>query len=274
MAKVIMIVCDALRDDTAAQQMGYLEHLVETRAASRYRVIAELPTMSRPLYETLHTGVPSSVHGITNNQVVRRSNQTNVFQMARDAGKVTAAAAFCWFSELYNQAPYDPIMHRETDDDSLAIQHGRFYLSEQIPDLEVFAAGASLLTKFFPDYLLIHPMGMDTIGEKYGADTAEYRKNAIVQDQIMAYFLPTALQLGYTVLVTADHGINADGAHGGTADEVRLVPMYVIRPDHPGHGDTGQTISQLRVAPTLCKLLDLPTPNSMAQPHFLGIEAE
>ncbi|HLE05299.1 MAG TPA: alkaline phosphatase family protein, partial [Anaerolineales bacterium] len=69
MNKTIMVVSDALRNDTAASQMGYLEHLVEAKRASRYTVIAELPTMSRPLYETLHTGLGVSEHGITNNRV-------------------------------------------------------------------------------------------------------------------------------------------------------------------------------------------------------------
>ncbi len=268
MPKVMMIVCDALRDDTAAQQMGYLEHLVETRIATRYSVLAELPTMSRPLYETLHTGVPSSIHGITNNAITRRSIMPNIFEMAQKAGKVTAASAYSWYSELYNVTPYDPVLHREIDDESLAIQHGRFYMADAMPDLEVFAAGATLLTKFFPDYLLIHPMGMDYLGEKHGADTAEYRKNAIVQDQIMAYLLPTVMQMGYVVLITADHGMNNDGAHGGTGDDVRRVPMYVIQPDG-GEGDTRKTISQLQVAPTLCKLLGLPIPETMKhQPFF------
>jgi hypothetical protein len=35
MGKVVLVVSDALRDDTAAQQMGYLEHLVETELATR-----------------------------------------------------------------------------------------------------------------------------------------------------------------------------------------------------------------------------------------------
>lgn len=56
--KVILVVVDGLRDDTAAAQMGYLEGLVEHRIAERYTVIAEMPTMSRPLYETIQTGVP------------------------------------------------------------------------------------------------------------------------------------------------------------------------------------------------------------------------
>jgi predicted AlkP superfamily pyrophosphatase or phosphodiesterase len=101
MNKVILVVCDALRDDTAAAQMGYLEHLVEAKQASRYTVRAELPTMSRPLYETLHTGLTSSQHGITHNREVRRSNQPNVFERAVQHGRTTAASAYCWFSELY-----------------------------------------------------------------------------------------------------------------------------------------------------------------------------
>jgi predicted AlkP superfamily pyrophosphatase or phosphodiesterase len=60
MGKVVMVVSDALRDDTARAQMGYLQHLVEAGRATRFTVVAELPTMSRPLYETLHTGVPSA----------------------------------------------------------------------------------------------------------------------------------------------------------------------------------------------------------------------
>src|SRR3990172_3798901 len=82
MGNVIMVVSDALRDDTAALQMGYLQHLVEAEKATRYTVVAELPTMSRPLYETLHTGVPVSVHGVTHNRVVRRSTMPNVFEEA------------------------------------------------------------------------------------------------------------------------------------------------------------------------------------------------
>jgi predicted AlkP superfamily pyrophosphatase or phosphodiesterase len=66
MGEVILVVSDALRVDAARQQMGYLQHLVEVGRATRYTVLAELPTMSRPLYETQHTGVPVSVYGITN----------------------------------------------------------------------------------------------------------------------------------------------------------------------------------------------------------------
>jgi predicted AlkP superfamily pyrophosphatase or phosphodiesterase len=126
MDKVILILSDALRYDTAVAGMGYLGHLVEVHLASLYKVISELPSLSRPMYETVHTGLPTSEHGVVSNTIVRRSTKPNVFEIAVRSGKTTAAAAYYWFSELYNRAPYNPIDDREVDDDTLLIQHGRF----------------------------------------------------------------------------------------------------------------------------------------------------
>ena len=70
----------------------------------------ELPSMSRPMYETSLTGLPSSVHGITHNQVVRPSAFPNVFSLCRQQGLVTAAAAYQWMSELYSRpGRFDPM---------------------------------------------------------------------------------------------------------------------------------------------------------------------
>ncbi len=266
MGKVILILSDGLRYDAAVAGMGYLGHLVEAGHASLYKVIGELPSISRPMYETTQTGLPPSQHGIVSNSVVRRSNQPNVFESAVQAGKVTAAAAYSWFSELYNRAPYDPVRDREVDDPSLLIQHGRFYTEDEYPDVELFAAAAMLVRRFHPDYLLLHPMGMDYAGETYGSDSGQYRGHAIRQDLWLAAYIREWLGAGYSVLLTGDHGIDADGHHGGTTPGMREVPLFLVRPDAAGHGDTKQVISQLQVAPTLCKLLGVPIPGTMKQP--------
>jgi predicted AlkP superfamily pyrophosphatase or phosphodiesterase len=266
MGKVVLVVSDGLRDDTAAQAMGYLEHLVESKRATRYTVIAELPSMSRPLYETLHTGVPVWQHGVAHNRVIRRSTMPNVFQVAVEHGKTTAAAAYSWYSELYNGVPYDPVSDREVDDPSLLIQHGRFYTEDPYPDKELFATAGMLVRRFAPDYLLIHPMGMDWIGHQFTADSSQYRNNAIFQDVILAALIPEWLEVGYTVLVTGDHGMNRDGMHGGTQPEERNVPLYIIPPDGKGTGNTKKTVSQLHMAPTVCRLLGVPIPETMKHP--------
>lgn len=261
--KVILVLCDAMRYDAAVNGMGFLMHLVERKLASLYKCIGELPTLSRPMYETIHTGTPVTEHGVVSSQLVRRSTMPNIFQLAVEAGKTTAAAAYFWFSELYVRVPYDRVDDREVDDPSLLIQHGRYYTEDDYPDIELFTTGAMLVRKFNPDYLLVHPMGMDYKGETYGSDTPEYRNNAIIQDMILSNVIGEWMQKGYNILLTGDHGMNADKLHGGTTPEVREVPLFVIRPGVPGKGNTGEVVSQLQIAPTICKLMGLKIPETM-----------
>ena len=265
MSRVILILSDALRYDVAVANMGFLGHLVESKLTSLYKIIGELPSMSRPMYETIHTGVSSSVHGIVANSIARRSSMPNIFQSVSGAGRSTAAAAYYWISELYNRAPYDRIDDKEIDDGSLAIQHGRFYTEDEYPDVELFASAAYLIRKYSPDYLLLHPMGMDYHGETFGSDSKEYRNHAIRQDMWLAPLIQEWTERDYTILVTGDHGINKDGAHGGTTSEQRDVPLFCIQPNVKGGGDTGQVVSHLQIAPTILKLLDIPIPDTMKQ---------
>lgn len=261
--KVVLVISDGLRYDTAVAQMGFLGHLVEAELANLYKVIAELPTWSRPLYETIHTGLPVSEHGVVANRVVRRSIRPNVFQAAVKGGKTTAAAAYYWFSELYNHCPYDPIDDCEVDDDTLLIQHGRFYTRDDYPDADLLAQAGNLVRKFSPDYLLVHTSGMDYMGETYGADSSEYRNHATRQDGLMASLIVEWRDLGYTVLVTADHGMSDDCLHGGTTPGVREVPLYLIASQIPAEHDAEDVVSQLQLAPTLCRLLGVPIPETM-----------
>ena len=266
MGRVVLIVSDGLRDDTAREQMGYLWHLVESRQASRYTVIAELPTMSRPLYETICTGTPVSVHGVTSTLVVRRSTMPNIFEQAVKHKHSTAAAAHYWFSELYVRAPHNFVTDCEAEDPQGLIQHGRFYADDAMPDREVFTIGAHLIHRFAPDLALIHPMGMDYMGETHGSDSPEYRNNAIFQDVILATLIPQWKQAGYTILITADHGITNDRMHGGIQPGNRHVPLYIVRPDGAGRGALTAQPSQLQLAPTVCRLLGVPIPATMKRP--------
>ena len=265
MNKVILILSDALRYDVAKDNMGFLGHLVESKQASLYKIIGELPSMSRPMYETIHTGLPSSEHEIVANSIVRLSKKPNVFQSVREAGKVTAAAAYYWYSELYNRAPYNHIDDKETDDESLNIQHGRFYTEDEYPDVELFNSAAHLVRKFSPDYLLLHPMGMDYFGETFGSDTKEYRNHTTYQDSKLAPLILEWKDRGYTIFVTGDHGINKDGSHGGTTPEQRTVPFFVIQPTFKGRGEVGDVISHLQIAPTILNLLNISIPATMKQ---------
>jgi predicted AlkP superfamily pyrophosphatase or phosphodiesterase len=263
MSKVILVLCDGLRYDTAREMMGYMEHLVESQQAHVFKELGEMPTISRPMYETIHTGVPVSEHGVTSNLVVRPSRMPNIFSVAHEHGKVTAASAYFWFSELYNGCPYTPGTDKECDHPDLAIQHGRFYTTDGMPDEETFHAGQVLWQKYQPDYLLIHPMGMDNLGHLHGPESNQYRNNAILIDILLASYLPGWIDAGYTVLVSADHGMSRNNSHNGSLPETRDVPLYIFPSQRPQEPQNGAAISMLSLAPTVLTLMDLPVPVTM-----------
>ncbi|MEL6322295.1 MAG: alkaline phosphatase family protein [Cyanobacteria bacterium J06626_14] len=262
--KVILIILDGLRFDVARDSMGYLGHLLEAERASFYKVQAELPSLSRPLYEVLLTGTPVSVNGIGANDVVRLSRHQSIFHLAIAQGLTTAAAAYSWFSELYNQAPFDLFTDREQHNTALPIQHGLFYWDDSYPDSHLFADAEMLIQKWMPDFMLVHPMGIDHAGHCYGADTAEYRGQALSMDSLLAKFLPRWIQAGYSIVITADHGMNADGNHGGLLPDVRETPLFCMGNGFiPGRYVEENGLPQLAIAPLICQLLNIPFADAM-----------
>lgn len=211
MSKVILVLIDGLGYQTCVEHCGYLEGLVHAGAATRWRLSTALPSMSRPLYETVHTGLTPHDHGVTTNKTVRPSKVESIFSVARAAGRRTGAAAYSWFSELYNGTPFTPARDMECNDESRPIQHGRFYTADTYPDVDLVHRAAALASQYAPDYLLVHPMGCDTIGHQYGGDSPQYRTQASRIDALLAGVIPDWMEAGYHICVTADHGMNADG---------------------------------------------------------------
>ena len=253
---VILVLLDGLNYQVAHHAMGHLHAYVEADRAALYRVECELPSLSRPLYECILTGVPPIDSGIVHNDVSRLSNQRSVFHYARDAGLTTAAAAYHWFSELYNRSPFDAARDRHTEAPELPIQHGHFYWADHYPDAHLFADAESLRLRHAPDFLLVHPMNIDDAGHKHGLDTPQYRNSARVADIILAEYLQRWLDAGYQVLVTADHGMNNDRSHNGLLTEEREVPLFVLGDAFSldGYAQPKQT----DLCGTLCELLGVP----------------
>ncbi len=272
--RVVLVISDGLGDAVARSRMGYLEHLVESGLASRFVSRAALPTASRINYETIHTGLLPHAHGITSNHVVRRSSFPNLFTLASGAGLRTGAVALYFISELYHRSPYDPLVDAEYDDLASPIQHGRFYLQLDQPDGEVIWGAVALSKRFEPDYLLVHPLGVDHAGHEHSRDSADYRNAVRRQDDYLAVAIPHWRDAGYSVLVMGDHGHNADKDHGGTSDAERYVPLYAVPPTGDGRGDTGETVDHTQIAPTICELLGLDAPDTMtAEPIRLWTDS-
>ena len=253
--KTILVVLDGLSDIVAEHGMGYLHAECAQGNGKYYPMTCELPSLSRPLYECILTGVPPVISGIIHNGVSRLSQQRSIFHYARDAGLVTAAAAYHWVSELYNRSPYDAVRDRHTQQEDLPIQFGHSYSDDSYPDSHLFEDAESLRRGYDPDFLLIHPMNIDDAGHKFGLSSAQYRNRARIADGYLSHWMPQWLREDYQVIVTADHGMNDDRSHGGRLPEEIRVPLFVF-----GRGFSKQNNivpRQTELCGTVCQLLEI-----------------
>ena len=235
--RVIFVLLDGLCLQTAQTCMGSLGALLAAERGVLLQVRSELPSLSRPLYECLLTGSTPLQSGIMHNAVVRRSNQQSVFDLASAQGRVTAASAYHWVSELYNHAPFD---------------------WDDYPDEAVFFDAEMLRQRYQPDLLMIHPMNIDDTGHHYGSDSSQYRNVVRRDDVYLSYYMAQWLQDGYQVIITADHGMNTDGTHGGQLAVERDVPLFLFGEAFvKEHKDPANVVKQTEICGLLCELLGL-----------------
>lgn len=255
--KLIIVMVDGMRDDMARDNLGYIEHLVDSGLAARTTVKSELPSLSRPLYEVLLTGTPSSENGITANSSVRMSGQESLFHLTKENGMVNASASYYWVSELYNRAPFDFQHDREQKNPENTIQHGKFYWEDDYPDSHLLMDGEILRQQENPDFLYIHSMNVDDTGHKFGSNSKEYRNKILRMDNYLSELIPVWRKDGYQIVITADHGMSEWGLHGGTTDEERMVPLYIIS-ESVKKSRFESVMPQILFAPLMCRLLEIP----------------
>lgn len=126
---------------------------------------------------------------------------------------------------------------------------------------EVTKALIEAMQKDAPDFICLNFANGDMVGH-----TGIY--NAIQEaiqtvDHCVGQVVKVAQQLGYSILIIADHGnadcaINPDGTPN-TAHTLNPVPIIAIT-DHFKHIDSGRLAD---VAPTILQLMDIPQPKDM-----------
>ena len=83
-------------------------------------------------------------------------------------------------------------------------------------------------------------------------------------DDCVSQIVPVALENGYTIFLTADHGnsdflVNADGSPN-TAHTLNPVPLFVISNTYKGGVKNGKLGD---IAPSILKIMELPIPKEM-----------
>lgn len=269
MRPVLLVIMDGAGYATALSECGYLEGAVVLGEARRWKMRTALPSLSGPMYETIHTGLWPHAHGIVSNEGMRASSSPNIFSMTRAAGKGTGAVAQSYFHQLYAGRPWDPLRSIEHEDAASDIQCARFYSMEGYgamnavapAEIDLCAQVTLLMERHTPDYMLLHTCSADTLGHTFGGDSREYRRQVWRIDNALSRAIPTWRQLGYDVIVTADHGMTADHWHGGTSPDATEVPFYLFA--EAGAPAADQVLDQTGIAASVLRLLGIEPDDAM-----------
>ena len=274
--KLLLIILDGVPYGNWRRYFGCLEGWVQSGEARVWRMRASLPSMSGPCYASIHTGVSPQEHGVLTNAHIFRVSKPDIFGQVRKAGGVTGAVTHSWWSEFFNRAPFDIVRDIEYDEpESDSINRGRFHTmsgydhhNQATPsDVDLFATLTSLCARFGLTYGILHTCTLDSMGHRYGHDCAEMDHACALLDAMLAKFLPAWIDMGYEVIVTADHGQSLRGHHGGTGDDQQDFALYYFGQAEGPARDA--LLHQLQLAPTILSRLCAPIAETMKAEVFL-----
>ncbi|WP_298971875.1 alkaline phosphatase family protein [uncultured Roseobacter sp.] len=275
--KLLLIILDGVPWRNWRRLFGNLEGWVDSGDARVWKIRSVLPSISASCYASIHTGVTPAAHGCTGNANVFRLKQPDVFSQIRAVGGITGAVAHSFWSEFFNRAPFDLVRDIEYDEpDSKTINHGRFHTmsgygqtNQMTPsDADLFATLTGLCERFHLNYGMLHTCTLDSMGHRFFHDCQEMDHACFVMDEMLAPFIIRWRDAGYEVIVTADHGQDARGHHGGRDPLQQEAALYYFGPaDGPQKDDV---IDQLQLAPTILSRLGAPIAQTMKAPVFLS----
>jgi predicted AlkP superfamily pyrophosphatase or phosphodiesterase len=277
--KLLLIILDGVPWRNWRSLFGNLEGWVDSGDAQMWKMRSVLPSISASCYASIHTGVAPAVHGSTGNANVFRIDMPDIFSQVRLAGGTTGAVTHSYWSEFFNRAPFDPVRDIEYDEpESTSINHGRFHTmsgyghnNQMTPsDADLFATLTMLSERFDLNYGVLHTCTLDSMGHRFTHECTPMDHACFVMDEMLAPYITRWRDAGYEVIVTADHGQNERGHHGGRGETQQDVALYYFGPAKGP--ETGTLLDQRQLAPTILSRLGAPVPDSMKAGSFLTEE--
>jgi predicted AlkP superfamily pyrophosphatase or phosphodiesterase len=274
--KLLLIILDGVPWRNFRRLFGNLEGWVDSGEARVWKHRAVLPSISASCYASIHTGVSPQVHGCTGNGNVFRLSQPDVFSQVRAGGGITGGVAHSFWSEFFNRHPFNHVRDVEYDEpDSNTINHGRFHTmagyghdNQMTPsDADLFAKLTNLSQRFGLNYGMLHTCTLDCMGHRFFHESNQMDRACFVMDEMLAPYIPKWRAAGYEVIVTADHGQDERGHHGGRSELQQDTALYYFGPATGPSEDT--IIDQLQLAPTILSRLGAPIPDTMKADVFL-----
>ncbi|CAN1540340.1 Type I phosphodiesterase/nucleotide pyrophosphatase/phosphate transferase [Paracoccaceae bacterium] len=274
MTKLLLIILDGVPYRNWRRLFGNLEGWVESGEARVRRMRSVLPSTSASCYASIHTGLAPQVHGIWDNADIHRLQFPDVFSEVTKAGRKTGAVTHSYWSEFFNRAPFDVVRDIEYDEPGGPITHGRFHTmhgyghdNQMTPaDHDLFGTLTRLCEVKGINYGILHTCTLDSMGHRFFHDCAEMDHACFAIDAVLAPFIHRWRKAGYEVIVTADHGQDARGHHGGTGEDQRDFAFYYFG-DSPLPPEDA-VLDQLALAPSILTRMGVPVPATMAVKPF------
>lgn len=233
--RALVIIVDGLRQDAARSMRA----VARVRAQGRCAVTSVgLPSVSRPVYAELSSGVEQERTGVRNNDDASPARVDSIWSRARAAGmRVAYRSELAWWGELFPRG-FDAATVRGAEDD-------------------LFAAPLDA------DLTLVHPVYVDDASHDHGARSDTTRAAVARADRELSSALDRVDFAQDLVVITADHGHRDRGGHGGPAPEVTEVLTCF------GGRGVRRAGSEIRadardLAPTLAVLLGVALPRHAA----------
>ncbi len=274
--KLLLILLDGVPYRNWRRLFGNLEGWVASGEARVWKMRSVLPSTSATCYASIHTGVPPQVHQIWGNSRRRRLEFPDVFSEVTKAGGKTGAVTHSFWSEFFNRHPFDPVTDLDYDEPQGPITHGRFHTmtgdsryNQATPsDPDLFATLTMLAERRGIDYGILHTCTLDSLGHRFFHDCEEMDDACYRIDEQLAPFIARWRKAGYEVIVTADHGQDARGHHGGAGDLQQDFAFYYF-----GEAvmlDADVVLDQLALAPSILTRLGVAVPSTMKTKPFFA----
>eukprot|EP01064_Diplonema_japonicum_P030720 TRINITY_DN5295_c0_g1_i1.p1 TRINITY_DN5295_c0_g1~~TRINITY_DN5295_c0_g1_i1.p1 ORF type:complete len:737 (+),score=127.07 TRINITY_DN5295_c0_g1_i1:921-3131(+) len=241
--KVVMIIVDALRWD-----MRNMPSL----GGRGWQLMSEAPTTTSQRLKSMTTGgIPAFMEiasAFDSDEVV----QDNIITQLLSHNKAASVYGDDTWLSLYPSALWS---------------HTAVFPSFNVWDLDTVddGIGRALPEVLDDDFTVIHFLGIDHAGHRYGPRHPEMERKIRETDEKLAQIFEQVERSGSptVVWVLGDHGMTDDGQHGGGTElEVQTVLHQSVYPNSglQEDGRPDMIIEQVELVPTIATFLGIPVP--------------
>jgi len=253
--RILLAILDGTsRDCLYSEAVAPRLHARWRAGGLRYaHVRSAAPTVTSPNMASLLTGATSYLHGVTANspRLRARIKGQTVHECLKRRGLSSRVAGFEWYKEMLGNSVHLSTAECCGKDDSREL------------------AGIALemiRERRLPYLTQLHFLAPDNAAHETNSNSSPRYLKAIGEIDALLDEVIAALEAAYPgslAVVTADHGMSADGTHGGSDIETLRVPLLFLAGDIPS-SEIGREITSLSIAPTIAALAGARLPSLIA----------